>query len=111
MDRLQFELRRKEKARAEKVVVASLCNQPEYRSCPPAFIVADQLDRGRYLASESTFYRVLRDYDQIHLRGRQKTPERKRQATTHKASEVNRLWAWDTPGCLGQREEPGSTYT
>lgn len=72
----------------ERQAVASLCNQPEYRSCPPAFIVADQLDRGRYLASESTFYRVLRE-------GRQKTPERKRQATTHKASEVNRLWSWD----------------
>jgi len=66
----------------ERQAVVSLCNQPQYRSCPPAFIVADQLDEGRYLASESTFYRVLRDHDQVHHRGRQKAPERKRQATT-----------------------------
>lgn len=71
------------------------CNQPEYRSCPPAFIVADQLDQGRYLGSESTFYRVLREHDQVHPRGRQKAPQRKRQTTTHKASEPNRLWSWD----------------
>lgn len=79
----------------ERQAVVSLCNQPEYRSCPPAFIVADQLDQRRYLASESTFYRVLREYDQVHPRGRQNAPERKRQATTHKASESNGLWSWD----------------
>lgn len=79
----------------ERKAVVSLCNQAAYRSCPPAFIVADQLDQGRYLASESTFYRVLRDHDQVHPRGRQKAPERKRQATTHTATEPNRLWSWD----------------
>lgn len=79
----------------EREAVVSLCNQPRYRSAPPAFIVADQLDQGRYLASESTFYRVLHEYDQLHARGRQKPPERKRQATTHEASEPNQLWCWD----------------
>ncbi len=53
----------------ERQAVVSLCNQPKYRSCPPAFIVADQLDQGRYLASESTLYRVLREHDQVHPRG------------------------------------------
>ena len=67
----------------------------EYQSCPPAFIVADQLDQGCYLASESTLYRVLHEHDQVHPRGRQKAPERKRMATTHKASEANCLWSWD----------------
>ena len=42
----------------ERQAMVSLCNELEYRSCPPAFIVADQLDQGRYLASESTLYRV-----------------------------------------------------
>lgn len=79
----------------QRQAVVSLCNQPEYRSCPPAFIVADQLDQGRYLASESTFYRVLREYGQAHHRGRQKAPEPHRQATTHKAEQPNRLWSWD----------------
>ncbi len=79
----------------ERQAVIALCNQPEYRSCPPAFIVADQLDQGHYLASESTLYRVLHEYNQVHRRGRQKAPERKRAATTHKASEPNCLWSWD----------------
>lgn len=72
-----------------------LCNQIQYRSCPPAFIVADQMDQGRYLASESTFYRVLHEYNQVHHRGRQKAPERKRVATTHTADAPNQVWSWD----------------
>jgi transposase InsO family protein len=79
----------------EREAVLALCNQSEYQSCPPAFIVADQLDQGCYLASESTLYRVLHEHDQVHPRGRQKAPERKRMATTHKASEANCLWSWD----------------
>lgn len=46
----------------ERQAVVALCNKPEYRSCPPAFIVADQLDQGHYLASESTLYRVSQDH-------------------------------------------------
>jgi len=64
----------------EREAVLALCNQSEYQSCPPAFIVADQLDQGCYLASESTLYRVLHEHDQVHPRGRQKAPERKRVA-------------------------------
>ncbi len=39
--------------------MVALCNALDYRSRPPAYIVADQADQGRYLASESTSYRVL----------------------------------------------------
>jgi len=79
----------------ERAVIVDLCNKPRYRSRPPAYIVADQADQGRYLASESTFYRVLRDYDQNHHRGRHKPPEGKRPPTTHVADAPNRLWSWD----------------
>ncbi len=79
----------------ERETVLALCNQTEYRSSPPAFIVADQLDQGHYIASESIFYRVMREHDQVHPRGRQKAPEPKRLATTHQASEANCLWSWD----------------
>ena len=79
----------------EREAVLALCNQAEYRSSPPAFIVADQLDQGHYVASEATFYRVMREHDQVHPRGRQKAPEPKYLATTHQASEANCLWSWD----------------
>jgi transposase InsO family protein len=38
---------------------------------------------------------VLREHGQVHPRGRQKAPQPKRQATTHKATEPNQLWSWD----------------
>jgi len=79
----------------ERQAVVSLSNQKRYQSCPPAFIVADQMDQGHYLASESTFYRVLREHGQVNPRGRQKAPQPKRQATTHQATEPNQLWSWD----------------
>lgn len=72
-----------------------LCNQPEYRSLPPAFIVADQADRGVYLASESTLYRVLREQGQQHHRGRQQKPKQKSRPTTHQADGPNQVWCWD----------------
>jgi len=79
----------------ERKAIVALCNAPEYRSRPPAFIVADQADKGRYLASESTIYRVLHEYDQQHHRGRQQAPQRKRPPTTHQATAPNQLWCWD----------------
>src|SRR5699024_10515970 len=53
------------------------------------------LDQGRYVGSESTLYRVLRERGQMHHRGRQSAPQRKRVATTHQAGGPNELWSWD----------------
>ena len=43
----------------ERQEILQVCNQPEYEHLPPTQIVPSLLDRGRYLASESSFYRVL----------------------------------------------------
>lgn len=80
---------------AERQAVLAVCNQPLYRSAAPAFIVADQLDRGHYLASESTVYRILRAHEQMNHRGRQQAPQSKGPATTHTATGSNQLWSWD----------------
>lgn len=79
----------------ERDAMVALCNRPEYRSRPPAYIVADQLDQGRYVGSESTFYRVLREQGQNHRRGRQSAPQRIRLPTTHTANGPNETWSWD----------------
>ncbi|MNG03009.1 hypothetical protein D3C84_860670 [compost metagenome] len=42
----------------ERQAIVTLCNSPEY--LPPSQIVPRLADQGRYLASEATFYRVLR---------------------------------------------------
>ncbi len=51
-------------------------------------------DRGIYIASESTFYRVLREAKQLQHRGRSKEPV-KREISTHVATAPNRVYTWD----------------
>lgn len=45
---------------AERAEVLAVANSPEFGHLPPSQIVPRRADQGRYLASESTFYRVLR---------------------------------------------------
>ena len=61
---------------------------------PPSQIVPVLADRELYLASESSFYRVLRQADQLARRGKAKSPARRR-PTPLQASAANQLWSWD----------------
>jgi len=45
---------------AECAVVLEACNSEEFASLPPSQIVPKLADQGRYLASECSFYRILR---------------------------------------------------
>jgi len=72
-----------------------VCNQSEYSSLPPSQIVPRLADKGVYLASESTFYRVLRDNNQLTHRGRAKEPRYTKVLTTHIADAPKQLWSWD----------------
>ncbi len=78
----------------ERATVLEVVNSPEFKSLPPSQIVPALADRGQYIASESSFYRILREADQQHHRGRSDAPERK-VATTHCATGPNQLWCWD----------------
>ena len=78
----------------ERRQVLLVANSAEFASRPPSQIVPTLVDRGQYLASESTIYRILRDEKQQHHRGRAKKPGTK-VVTSHCATEANRLWAWD----------------
>ncbi|MCI3170635.1 IS3 family transposase, partial [Pseudomonas aeruginosa] len=52
----------------ERRRVLEAANQPEFASLPPQQIVARLADQGTWLASESTFYRVLKEAEQQHPR-------------------------------------------
>src|SRR5690606_27662317 len=54
----------------DKKDILAACNSPEYQSLPPSQIVPRLADKGLYLASESSFYRVLREHGQANRRGR-----------------------------------------
>jgi len=60
----------------ERQAVLDVCNDPEFASLPPSQIVPRLADRGVYLASEATVYRLLRATGQAEHRGRAKAPDR-----------------------------------
>ena len=60
---------------AERKQILETCNLPEYKSLPPSQIVPILADQGEYIASESSFYRVLRDAGQVNRRGRAEQPK------------------------------------
>lgn len=78
----------------EEAEILKTCNQAEFKSLPPSQIIPKLADKGVYIASESTFYRVLKKHNQQHHRGKSKKPS-KRPLSTHKATSPNQVWMWD----------------
>jgi putative transposase len=78
----------------EREKIIRTLNREEYRSMPPSQVVPDLADKGTYIASESTMYRVLRERSMQHHRGREKAP-RNREVTGHLATGPNQVWSWD----------------
>jgi putative transposase len=58
---------------AERAGVRAVLNSPEHVDKAPATVYHELLDQGVYLASVSTMYRVLREYDEVRERRRQAT--------------------------------------
>lgn len=82
--------------------ILSVANCEEFASLPPSQIVPTLADRGVYVASESSFYRVLKAASQQHHRGRAKKPS-ERVVTSHCAAGPNQVWSWDItwlPACV-----------
>lgn len=79
----------------ERERILTICNAPEHRSLPPSQVVPRLADQGIYVASESTFYRVLREADQQHHRGRAQAPRTVTKPQGFKAEAPNQVWSWD----------------
>ena len=79
----------------ERLHVLQVANEARFAAVPPARIVPILADEGVYVASESTFSRVLRDAGQAAHRGRAKTPRKTRPPTTHVATAPRQVWCWD----------------
>lgn len=83
----------------ERMQILELCNSPQYSQLPPTQIVPDLLDKGVYIASESSFYRVLKEANQLHHRGRSRAPQRRKEPATHVATAPCQVWCWDITYC------------
>lgn len=79
----------------EKAQMIEVCNRPEFQSLPPSQIVPRLADKGIYLASESSFYRVLREHEQHHRRGHAQLPRNVAKPRALAASGPNQVWSWD----------------
>jgi transposase InsO family protein len=78
----------------ERSQILSIANSEEFARMPPTQIVPALADQGRYIASESSFYRVLKQAGQLAHRGKAKAPRHQRPSPLQ-ASAPNQLWSWD----------------
>ncbi len=78
----------------ERAQILAVANSEEFASLPPSQIVPTLADQGVFIASESSFYRVLKAASQQHHRGRAKKPS-SRVVTSHCATGPNQVWSWD----------------
>ena len=78
----------------EKKEILNVINQPEFANSPPNQIVPILADRGEYIGSESTMYRILRENGQLAHRGKAKAAAKYKIEPLEILS-PNRLWSWD----------------
>lgn len=79
---------------AEEAKDLAVLRSAEFVDRAPAEICAVLLDRGIYLCSEATMYRILRKHGEVRERRRQAThPPRKKPELI--ATAPNRVWLWD----------------
>ena len=80
---------------AERGQILQIANEPRFAELPPGRIVPMLADEGVYIASESSFSRVLRAHGQTRHRGRAKAPQCVRPPSTHVATAPRQVFCWD----------------
>jgi len=79
---------------AEEARIVAYATSPEYRDLSPRQIVPLLADKGAYIASESSFYRVLHARDLMKHREPSR-PRTHRRPREHVATSPRQVWSWD----------------
>lgn len=79
----------------ERQQVVAIANSDEFGHLPPSQIVPRLADRGIYVASESTFYRVLKAEKMLQYRGAEKPRKPRSKPRALQATQPNELFSWD----------------
>lgn len=79
----------------ERDDILEICARVEYRSLPPSQIIPILADKNIYIASEASFYRVLKEANQLSHRGKAQTPRKVGRPKGYKATSPNQVWSWD----------------
>src|SRR3546814_18718813 len=81
----------------ERERILAVCNSAQHQSLPPTQIVPRLADQGIYIASESSFYRVLREHEQVNHRSRAAAPHVPERPRAWAATDTGHGWSWDIP--------------
>ena len=79
----------------ERATLLAVANSAEFGHLPPSQIVPRLADQQRYIASESTFYRVLRAHNQLAHRRSERVAQKRSKPRAVCASEPDQLFSWD----------------
>lgn len=80
---------------AERSEVLAVAHSSEFGHLPPSQIVPRLADQGRYLASESTFYRVLKAENQLAHRRSERPAQPRSKPRAICAMAPNQVYSWD----------------
>jgi len=86
----------------ERRQILAICNTPAYSHLPPYQIVPRLVDQGIYLASESSFYRILKAANQLTHRGSIHIKAKTNKVRHFTATKPNQVWSWDITYCPSQ---------
>jgi transposase InsO family protein len=78
----------------EKMLVIAVATSPQFRDLSPAQIVPILADTGVYIASEASFYRILRQQKLLVHRSSAR-PARHSYPKEYVATGPNQVWSWD----------------
>lgn len=79
----------------ERQQVISIANEAKYANLSPSKIVPKLADKGRYIASESTFRRILKENNQLAHRLASKPSRKVVKPRAITATAPNQLYSWD----------------
>lgn len=78
----------------ERAKVLEVANSNEYANLPPCQIVPKLADKGQYVASESSFYRILNEEKLLTHRSKS-NPRTNKKPEELVALGPNQIWSWD----------------
>ena len=73
----------------------AVLNGREFKNLPPSQIVPCLADQGRYIASESTLYRLLHQAGQMTHRRLERAPQKRSKLRTLTAIGPDQIYCWD----------------
>jgi transposase InsO family protein len=79
----------------ERKRLLAVANSDEFGHMSPSQIVPRLADRGQYIGSESTFYRVLKAESQLTHRGAERPAQKRHKPRALFATAPNQLFSWD----------------